>query len=155
MRVIATLLAVAVLPVLETPVLAHHGTAIWSTEEITVTGTVVEYIWRNPHVMLVWNTKDTSGKVVRWTGEVASPESMMADAGWTRNTFKTGDELVFIIRQTKSGAPNSVIDQIKRPDGTTVMRYSRQAGSQNYAGQLTKEEEDRRKAAEEALKQKN
>ena len=97
-----------------------------------------------------------AGKSVQWTGEVASPEAMMADDGWTKETFKTGEELVFVIRPAKSGALNSVIDQIKRPDGTLVMRYSRQAGSGNYAAPLSKEDQERRdKAAAEADKSKN
>jgi hypothetical protein len=135
------------------PVLAHHGAATWSPDEITLKGTVVEYIWRNPHVMLVWNTTDENGKIVKWTGEVASPESMMADAGWTKSTFKPGDELVLIVRPAKSGTPQSVIDQIKRADGTMAMRFSRQAGAQNFAAPLSKEDLERRqKAAAETSK---
>ena len=138
------------------PALAHHGNAAWSANEVTLKGTLVDYVWRNPHVLLVWTTKDDSGKVAQWTGEVASPEAMMADDGWTRETFKPGEELVFVVRPAKSGALNSVIDQIKRPDGTFVMRYSRQAGSGNYAGSLSKEDQQRRdKAAAEADKPKN
>jgi len=136
--------------------LAHHGNAAWSTNEVTLKGTLVDYVWRNPHVLLVWTTKDDSGKSAQWTGEVASPEAMMADDGWTKGTFKPGEELVFVIRPAKSGALNSVIDQIKRPDGTFVMRYSRQAGSGNYAGALSKEDQERRdKAAPDADKPKN
>ena len=107
----------------------------------------MDYVWRNPHVLLLWTAKDDSGKPVQWTGEVASPEAMMADDGWTRETFKTGEELAFVIRPAKSGARKSVIDQMKRPDGTLVMRYSRQAGSGNYAAPLSKEEQDRRDKA--------
>ena len=143
---ITTFILCVLLP-LSSPALAHHGTATWSSNETTLKGTVVEYIWRNPHVLLVWSTKDDSGKVVQWTGEVASPESMMADDGWTKETFKAGDELVLLVRAAKTGAPNSVIDQIKRPDGTVVMRFSRQAGSQNYAAPLTKEDEEKREKA--------
>ena len=146
MIVISALVAMVVLP-MASPVLAHHGAATWSPTEITLKGTVVEYIWRNPHVMLVWNTTDDSGKVVRWTGEVASPESMMADDGWTKSTFKPGDELVLIVRPAKSGTPQSVIDQIKRADGTMAMRFSRQAGAQNFAAPLTKEDLERRDKA--------
>jgi hypothetical protein len=81
---------------------------------------------------------------------------MMADDGWTKETFKPGDELVLILRPAKSGVPNGVIDQIKRADGTVVMRYSRQAGSGNYAGSLSKPDQERRdKAAAEADKSKN
>jgi len=138
------------------PVLAHHGNAAWSTEEVTLRGTLVDYSWRNPHVLLVWTTKDDSGKTVQWTGEVGSPASMMADDGWTKDTFKPGDELILIFRPAKSGVPNGVIDQIKRADGTVVMRYSRQAGAANYAGPLTKDEQERRdKAAADADKPKN
>ena len=156
MLVVALLATIVLLPMLTSPVLAHHGNAAWSTTGVTLKGTVVDYIWRNPHVLLVWTTKDDSGKAVQWTGEVASPESMMADDGWTKQTFKPGDEIVLVLRPAKSGVPNGVIDQIKRADGTVVMRYSRQAGSGNYAGPLTKDDQERRdKAAAEADKSKN
>lgn len=153
---IAVLASAILFSLLASPVLAHHGNAAWSTTEITVKGTLVDFVWRNPHVLLVWTTKDDSGKDVQWTGEVGSPESMMADDGWTRDTFKAGDDLVFVVRPAKSGAPNGIVDQIKRADGTVVMRYSRQGGSAAYAAPLTKEDlEKRDKAAAEADKSKN
>ena len=155
MLVIALLVAVAVFATLNTPALAHHGTATWSANEVTMKGSVVDYIWKNPHVLLVWNTKDENGKVVQWTGEVASPESMMSDDGWRKDTFKAGDELTFTVRPAKSGSPNGVIDQIKKPDGTMAMRYSRQAASGAYAAPLTKaDEEARAKATAESQKDK-
>ena len=146
MLVIAVLVAVIALPI-ASPVFAHHGASTWNKDGITIKGTVVEYIWRNPHVLLTWNTTDASGKVVKWTGEVASPESMMADDGWTKTTFKAGDEIILTVRTAKTGTPTSVIDQIKRADGTIAMRFSRQAGSQDFALPLTKADEDARKAA--------
>src|SRR6202521_2944734 len=156
MLLVAVLAATVLLPTLSPPVLAHHGNAAWSTSEVTLKGTVVDYLWRNPHVLLSWTTKDDSGKAVQWTGEVASPAAMMADDGWTKETFKPGDEVVLVLRPAKSGVPNGVIDQNKRADGTVVMRYSRQAGSGNYAGSLTKEDQERRdKAAAAADKPKN
>ena len=155
MLVAVALVAVGVFAILNAPVVAHHGAATFSQSEITMKGTVVEYIWKNPHVLLVWNTTDDSGKTVQWTGEVASPESMMSDDGWRKDTFKQGDELAFIVRPAKSGAPNSIIDQIKKADGTFAMRYSRQAGSGAYAGALTDAEKAARAKAEaEAQKQK-
>ena len=155
MFVAAMLVAAGVSVMFNAPVLAHHGASTFLQSEITIKGTVVEYIWKNPHVLLVWNTTDDSGKTVQWTGEVASPESMMSDDGWRKDTFKLGDELTFTVRPAKSGAPNSIIDQIKKPDGTFAMRYSRQAGSGAYAGTLTDAEKAARAKAEaEAQKQK-
>jgi hypothetical protein len=156
MLIIAVVAAFVALPMVTSPVLAHHGNAAWAASEVTLKGTVVDFVWRNPHVLLVWTTKDDTGKTVQWTGEVGSPESMMADDGWTKQTFKPGDELILVLRPAKSGVPNGVIDQIKRADGSVVMRYSRQAGSGNYAGQLSKEDQEKRdKAAAEADKSKN
>ena len=155
MLIVVVLVAIVLLTTLTSPVRAHHGNAAWSATEVTLKGTVVDYIWRNPHVLLVWTTKDDNGKAVQWTGEVASPESMMADDGWTKETFKPGDEIVLVLRPAKSGVPNGVIDQIKRADGTVVMRYSRQAGSGNYAGPLTKADQEKRDRAAEAEKPKN
>jgi hypothetical protein len=153
---IPVLAGVIVFTISTSPVLAHHGNAAWSTTEVTLKGTVVDFVWRNPHVLLVWTTKDDSGKAMQWTGEVGSPESMMADDGWTKATFKPGDELILVFRPAKSCVPNGVIDQIKKADGTVVMRYSRQAGSGNYAGSLTKADQERRdRAAAEADKPKN
>jgi hypothetical protein len=155
MFVAVILVAAGISLMLNAPVLAHHGASTFSASEITMKGTVVEYIWKNPHVLLVWSTKDDSGKTVQWTGEVASPESMMSDDGWRKDTFKQGDELTFIVRPAKSGAPNGIIDQIKKPDGTFAMRYSRQAGSGAYAGALTDAEKAARAKAEaDAEKQK-
>ncbi|HLH06151.1 MAG TPA: DUF6152 family protein [Terriglobales bacterium] len=154
--IFVTTLVVSVLwSMAPSPILAHHGNAAWTTNEVTLKGTVVDFVWRNPHVLLVWNTKDDSGKTVQWTGEVGSPESMMADDGWTKQTFKPGDELIFIVRAAKSGVPNAVIDQIKRTDGTVVMRYSRQAGSGAYAGQLSNEDQQKRQKAAETENPKN
>ena len=51
---IAVPAAIVLLLTLTSPVLAHHGNAAWSTSQITLKGTVVNYVWRNPHVLLIW-----------------------------------------------------------------------------------------------------
>jgi Family of unknown function (DUF6152) len=128
MLIIAALVVMVSLTLLNLPVLAHHGTALWSNNEVTLKGTVVQYVWRNPHVLIEWSVKDDKGNVVQWTGELASPESLMADGGMTKDTLKPGDEVIMYVRPAKSGAPNSVVDQIKRGDGSMVLRWSRQSG---------------------------
>jgi len=143
MLLVAVLAVMVALPMLSWPVLAHHGTALWSKDEIELKGTVVEYFWRNPHVLIMWNVKDDKGNVVEWTGELASPESLMADGGMTKDTLKPGDEVIMYVRAAKSGSPHSVVDQIKRGDGSMVLRYSRQGGG-------TQEERDARDKAREA-----
>jgi hypothetical protein len=109
------------------PAAAHHSTAAYSANEVTLKGTIVEYDWGNPHVLVVWDSKDDSGQVVRWSGELASVSSLLAD-GLTKNSLKPGDDVLMTIRPAKAGTPHSVIDQIKRGDGTMVLKWSRQGG---------------------------
>ena len=44
------------------PAAAHHSTAAYSANEVTLKGTIVEYDWGNPHVLIFWDVKDDSGK---------------------------------------------------------------------------------------------
>src|ERR1051326_7186017 len=68
----AVLAAVVAFPL---ALFAHHSRAHYGTDETTTTGTVIEYKWRNPHVFVVWEVKDQSGKSTQWVGEMASVTS--------------------------------------------------------------------------------
>src|ERR1041385_838775 len=55
---------------ISSPLFAHHGNASYDTSKsITVSGTVTEYIWANPHVFLRVDAKDESGSTVHWVLE--------------------------------------------------------------------------------------
>jgi hypothetical protein len=97
--VVVGLLAVCV------PLVAHHGNASYDTaKNVTVKGTVTEYVWANPHVFVKIDGKDESGNTVHWIIESQNPVSMMA-IGWTKNTFKPGDEVEIDAMQAKNGNP--------------------------------------------------
>ena len=100
---------------------AHHSVAGYDTQkEVTLKGTVVEYNWRNPHVFVVWNVKDESGKVVQWIGEMNSPTSMI-QVGMSRSSLKAGDEIVLVVNPSKTGNPLAVIRKINMADGKLVV----------------------------------
>ena len=44
-------------------VLAHHSAAQYSRDIMTTRGTVDQYIWRNPHVTLIWSVKGANGEI--------------------------------------------------------------------------------------------
>jgi hypothetical protein len=84
---------------------AHHGAASYdTTKTVTVKGTVTSYIWSNPHVFLNVDAKDDDGNAVHWVIEAQGPVPQ-ADAGWTRNTFKPGDEVIVDVTPVKNGKP--------------------------------------------------
>jgi hypothetical protein len=87
------------------PLFAHHGNAAYETSKtVTVKGTVTDYIWTNPHVFVKVDGKDDSGNTVHWIVEGQNPVSML-QIGWTKNTFKPGDEVEIDAMQAKNGSP--------------------------------------------------
>jgi Family of unknown function (DUF6152) len=84
---------------------AHHGSASYDmTKNVTVKGTVTEFQFINPHVLIYMDVKDASGNVTNWAGELTSP-NRLSRLGWTKNTIKIGDELTMSGASSKSGAP--------------------------------------------------
>ncbi len=101
---IMSLVLVALL-VVSVPLLAHHGNASYdATKIVTVKGTVTDYIWSNPHVFVKLDAKDDSGNAVHWIVEGQNPVSM-TQIGWTKNTFKPGDEVEIDAMPAKNGNP--------------------------------------------------
>jgi hypothetical protein len=84
---------------------AHHGAASYDTSKtITLKGTVADYVWANPHVFVKVDAKDESGNMVRWNIEAWNPVTQ-ANRGWSKNTFKLGDEVEIETRPVKNGQP--------------------------------------------------
>jgi hypothetical protein len=87
------------------PIFAHHGGAAYDTDKtITVKGTVTDYIWANPHVFVKVDSKDDGGNTVHWIVEAQNPVSMM-QISWTKNTFKSGDQVEIDAMPAKNGNP--------------------------------------------------
>ena len=87
------------------PLLAHHGAAALDTgKEVTLKGTVTEWIWSNPHCFLQFDAKDDSGTVRNWAVETQNPTAM-TQRGFSRTLFKVGDEVTVIIEPVKNGQP--------------------------------------------------
>jgi len=84
------------------PLFAHHGTASFDTSKtLMLKGVVTEYVWSNPHVLVKMDVKDDSGNVRPWVVEAWNPVTQTA-RGWTRNSFKPGDEVTAEITPAKN-----------------------------------------------------
>ena len=87
------------------PLIAHHGAAGLDTgKEVTMKGTVTEWIWSNPHCFLQFDAKDDTGTVRNWAVETQNPTTM-TQRGWSRTLFKVGDEVTVTIEPAKNGQP--------------------------------------------------
>ena len=87
---------------------AHHGTAInydWD-QTVPLQGIVTEFIWRNPHAALFLDVKQENGTVINYAIELTSPVMMArSSCGWTRDTFKPGDEVLFPVHPSRTNQP--------------------------------------------------
>ena len=91
------------------PLVAHHGAASFdTTKTVTVKGIVTDYIWTNPHVLLRLDVKEASGTVTGWVVEVWNPVTQ-SNRGWSRTTFKPGDEVSGDVTAAKNGRPIGMI----------------------------------------------
>ena len=62
------------------PVAAHHGAGVFEPDKkITVQGTVTEFQFVNPHVLVYMTVKGENGKHLQWGGELTSPNRLARD----------------------------------------------------------------------------
>ena len=96
---------------------AHHGTANYDTSKtVTVKGTVSDFQFINPHVLISMDGKDESGQLQKWQGELTSP-NRLSRAGWTKSSIKPGDTLTISGYPAKSGSPEIWIQKVVLASG--------------------------------------
>jgi len=113
--------AVAVcLPIISPPLFAHHGSAAFDVgKRITKKGTVTEWFWANPHCFLRFDVKDDNGQEVHWIAETQAPPNMVP-IGFSKQSFKPGDEVTVTLEPVKNGRPLGRLLQVVLPDGRTL-----------------------------------
>jgi len=110
-------IAAAGLLLLSFPVIAHHGAAALDTgKEITLKGSVTEWIWSNPHCFLKFDAKDDTGRVRNWAVETQNPTTMTL-RGFSRTAFKAGDEVTVTVEPVKNGEPVGRMLNVILPNG--------------------------------------
>ena len=83
------------------PGAAHHSASMFDpTRTVTLTGTVKEVRWTNPHVtLMVHGSASENGKAggndqdVDWLLEMSSPSNLVRVSNWTRASVKVGDHV--------------------------------------------------------------
>lgn len=124
-RKLSLVLSLIIIGLVSLPVLAHHGSAIsYETKldkAVTHTGVVTEFVWRNPHVYIIYNVKDASGKVVEWSAETSSPSSMTGEHNWTRTTIKPGDVITFTLLPSKIASSAGILYKAVAADGRVIL----------------------------------
>jgi len=101
---------------------AHHGSAAYDLNTTTISGTIVEFEFVNPHCQLHVDAKDEKGNVVHWTGEFTNPAALHR-RGWTKEMFKPGDPITVTGNKAKSGAPFVRVMKVQMADGKELTAF--------------------------------
>jgi len=130
MKRTAVLLALTTgLLVTSVPLFAHHGTAAFESDKtLTLKATVTDWSWANPHCLLQFDVKDDNGQVVHWIAETQNPVTM-TNGGWSKFSFKPGDEVTVTLIPVKNGRPIGRIKTVVLSNGKTL---DAEAGTKNY-----------------------
>jgi hypothetical protein len=96
---------------------AHHSFAMFDAEKtITLSGTVKEFEWTNPHMWLYVMAPDASGKVVEYPLEMQGPGQSVKN-GWKQDSVKPGDKVTVDIHPLRTGARGGQLLSVILPSG--------------------------------------
>lgn len=112
-------LACAFATAASTAALAHHSAAAFDTQiETTLTGTVTEYSFRNPHVYLTLSRQLEDGRTVETEIE-AGAASVIGPLGFTRDSIKVGDVVSVVGNPGRRDAEGLLLGrELYKEDGT-------------------------------------
>lgn len=110
--------------VMSSPLVAHHGSAAFDTgKEVVLNGTVVEWLYANPHCLLKLQVAGADGALANWVAEGQAPNTIFP-IGYRKDSFKAGDHVTITVEPVKNNRPMGRILKAVLADGKTLGRAS-------------------------------
>ncbi|HEY7671850.1 MAG TPA: DUF6152 family protein [Gammaproteobacteria bacterium] len=102
------------------PAQAHHSPAMFDgSKRLTLTGTVREFQWSNPHSYIQLIVKTDDGSEQEWSLEMGA-NVYLYNRGWRPSTVKTGDVLTVTLAPLRAGGRGGLLLEAKTADGKTL-----------------------------------
>jgi Family of unknown function (DUF6152) len=100
---------------------AHHAFAAEfdARKEVTLKGAVTRVEWVNPHVWIHVDVKKPDGKIESWAIEAGTP-NVLFRRGVTKQSLKSGTEVVIDGYQAKDGSHRANGREVKLADGSKL-----------------------------------
>jgi Family of unknown function (DUF6152) len=100
--------------------LAHHAAAMFETEKtVTISGTVKEFEYVNPHAWLYVVVTDDKSEETLWGFEAEGPSTLMR-AGIKNNVLQPGDLVTVTARPLRDGRPAGAWVSVNKADGKVL-----------------------------------
>ena len=109
---------------------AHHSFAMFdTTNRVTLTGTVTQFQWTNPHAYIEIDVPDGANPPKHWTVELGST-SILQQGGWKFTDVKPKQTITVVISPLRSGQPAGLLVRITLADGRVLANGPGPAGGQ-------------------------
>jgi hypothetical protein len=102
--------------------LAHHSYAMFDTSrELSVSGVMAKFEWKNPHAYLWVYVPSTTnaGKYDVWAFENGSP-SVLSSRGWNKDSVKPNDKVTVTYSPLRNGKPGGHCLKVTLADGRSL-----------------------------------
>ena len=102
------------------PAFAHHGGSAYDTSHpLTLTGTVKEFQFIQPHPLITLEAKDDQGVVTEWSVEMTAPNHLV-HYGWSGKKLKPGDQITVTGSPSKNGLKVLNLRKISYTNGAEI-----------------------------------
>jgi len=102
------------------PLQAHHSTAMFDDQrEITVTGTIKEFQYTNPHSWLIIDVTNDDGSITTWGFEAEGPTTLTR-SGIRKSTLPPGTKITITGHPMKDGRSAAAWVVAELEDGTVL-----------------------------------
>ena len=100
---------------------AHHSPAMFDgSKQLTLTGTVREFQWTNPHSYIQLIVKPDDGTAEQeWSLELGA-NVYLYNLGWRPSTVKPGDTLTVTVIPMRNGKPGGLLVEARTADGKAL-----------------------------------
>jgi hypothetical protein len=96
---------------------AHHSFAMFdATKSDTLTGTIKEFQWTNPHAWILMMVANPQGQLDQWAIEMGGPGGL-ARQGWVPKTLTPGMKIDVTIHPLRDGSHGGQFMAVTLPDG--------------------------------------
>lgn len=98
---------------------AHHSPSMFGGEPMTLTGTVREFQWSNPHSYIQLVVEQGDGAEQEWSLEMGA-NAYLYNLGWRPSTVRAGDRLRIMVQPLRNGGPGGLVLEVTTMDGEIV-----------------------------------
>lgn len=100
---------------------AHHSFAAFfdPDKSVSVTGTVTEFRFTNPHGMIAVDVRKPDGSIEKWRAETNAPV-VLVQRGWSRDSIKPGMTVTIDGWPSRDGRNYMRMRAVKDANGKTI-----------------------------------